>query len=42
MGDLEVLEAVYLDPRISLDIESIRKTLNWENAEEVLGAGLED
>jgi hypothetical protein len=44
MGDLEVLEAVYLDPRISLDIESIRKTLNWENAEEVevLGAGLEE
>jgi hypothetical protein len=40
MGDMELLEAVYLDPRVSRNIESLRKAVNWQNAEEVLGAGL--
>jgi hypothetical protein len=35
-----LLEAVFLDPRISLSIETLRKTINWGNAEDILSAGL--
>jgi hypothetical protein len=40
LGTPDLLEAVFLDPRISLNIESVRKTINWGNADEVLGVGL--
>jgi hypothetical protein len=36
MGDPKLLEAVYLDPRLSFSLRKLREVINWGNAEDVL------
>lgn len=37
LGDPDLLEAVYLDPRLTFDLAKERERLNWSNAAEALG-----